>query len=164
MSQCERCETERSLAEGPAEESIVSVQEKETMWKSPLTFSELLGGEQTHPAGVLHCTQPWYTWTNSENWDSLQKAEKFPGGCFQWLEPSRPGRHDGQTSLCPGWSRHSGRICSIMSKWITIEFPVYRVLFNTSSWWPCEVGKSMLSTEIAGEKQFGIQCDLHQIT
>lgn len=101
MSQCERCETERSLAEGPAEESIVSVQEKETMWKSPLTFSELLGGEQTHPAGVLHCTQPWYTWTNSENWDSFQKAEKFPGGCFQWLEPSRPGRHDGQTSLCP---------------------------------------------------------------
>ena len=101
MSQCEQCETERSLAEGPAEESIVSVQEKETMWKSPLTFSELLGGEQTHPAGVLHCTQPWYTWTNSENWDSLQKAEKLPGGCFQWLEPSRPGRHDGQTSLGP---------------------------------------------------------------
>lgn len=101
MSQCELCETERSLAEGPAEESIVSVQEKETMWKSPLTFSELLGGEQTHPAGVLCCTQPSYTWTNSENWDSLQKAEKFPGGCFQWLEPSRPGRHDGQTSLCP---------------------------------------------------------------
>lgn len=107
MSQCERCERESSLAEGPAEEAIVSVQGKRggteaqgNIWRSPLTFSELLGGEQTHPAGVLPCKQPWYTQANSQNWDSFQRLGNSPSGCFQQPEPSRPGPDDVRASLC----------------------------------------------------------------
>lgn len=84
MAQCERCR-------GTCWRNHCVVQGKEKLWRSPLTFSELLGGEQTRAAGLLPCKQPWYPWANSQSRD-LPKAEKFTRRLLSvaWTQQARP--------------------------------------------------------------------------
>ena len=149
-------------------------------WKRPWCWERLRAGGERDDRGWDGCMASLTQWTwvwvdfGSRWWTGRPGVLRFIGSQrvghdwateLNWLDYYRNfsigyNPHEGRTlsqhrTQCPGRSRHSGRICSIMSKWITIEFPVYRVLFNTSSWWPCEVGKSMLSTRLQVRNNLG---------
>lgn len=64
-------------------------------WRRALTFSELLGGKQTHPAGKLPCKQPSHTWANPQNWDKVSRGwELHPQAAFSCVSPA------GQALMC----------------------------------------------------------------